>query len=301
MAVLKIRDENGNFIGVQSIKGDKGEDGAIQYTAGENIEITEDNVINCTASGSSGASDYVELTNKPKINNIELTGNKTLDELNIQPKGNYLTSFTESDPTVPSHVKNITQANITNWNNKSEFSGSYNDLTNKPTIPSKTSDITNDSDFTTNNYVNELTQQEIITCVSNTDITKTTTTSGDVTLVESVKRGTKLSVSGGRVVIPSGINQVLVSSSMIYQNNSASALVVQPSIQKYDSTGETTNLATTRAQLPANGTIIISTPLRLCNVVAGDTIALRWWKSTESNVTVSKGENTCLTVIGLKG
>lgn len=30
----------------------------------------------------------------------------------------YLQSFTESDPTVPSHVKSITQQNITDWNNK---------------------------------------------------------------------------------------------------------------------------------------------------------------------------------------
>lgn len=29
------------------------------------------------------------------------------------------------------------------------FSGSYNDLTNKPTIPTKTSDLTNDSGFLT--------------------------------------------------------------------------------------------------------------------------------------------------------
>ena len=34
--------------------------------------------------------DYNVLDNKPQINNIELTGNKTLDELNIQPKGNYV-------------------------------------------------------------------------------------------------------------------------------------------------------------------------------------------------------------------
>ena len=46
-----------------------------------------------------------------------------------------LQSYTESDPTVPAHVKAITEENITAWNNKSSFSGSYEDLTNKPTIP----------------------------------------------------------------------------------------------------------------------------------------------------------------------
>jgi len=42
------------------------------------------------------------------------------------------------------------------WNNKSDFSGNYNDLSNKPSIPSKTSDLTNDSGFI-DNTVNNLT------------------------------------------------------------------------------------------------------------------------------------------------
>lgn len=36
------------------------------------------------------------------------------------------------------------------------FSGDYNDLINKPTIPSKTSDLDNDSDFVTESYVLDL-------------------------------------------------------------------------------------------------------------------------------------------------
>ncbi len=41
----------------------------------------------------------------------------------------------ETDPTVPKHVKQITEEDINNWNNKSEFSGNYEDLDNKPEIP----------------------------------------------------------------------------------------------------------------------------------------------------------------------
>ena len=69
----------------------------------------------------------------------------------------FITDYTETDPTVPNYVKNITQANITSWNNKSDFSGNYNDLTNKPSIPTKTSDLTNDSRF-----VNEQTLESSI-------------------------------------------------------------------------------------------------------------------------------------------
>ena len=47
----------------------------------------------------------------------------------------------------------VTSTEKSTWNAKSNFSGSYNDLTNKPTIPSKTSDLTNDSNFATSGYV----------------------------------------------------------------------------------------------------------------------------------------------------
>ena len=34
--------------------------------------------------------------------------------------------------------------------------GDYGDLNNKPTIPAKTSDLENDSDFTTKKYVDDI-------------------------------------------------------------------------------------------------------------------------------------------------
>lgn len=106
--------------------------------AGANITI-EDNVISSTGgSGTGGTTDYTELANKPKINGVTLSGNKTLSELNIQEKGNYLE--TESDPIYTADKPSIAL--------KTElFSKDYNDLTNKPDIPTKVSDLTNDSGF----------------------------------------------------------------------------------------------------------------------------------------------------------
>ena len=120
--------------------------------------------VEVTGGGGGGSSDYPDLNNKPSINNVELVGNKSLNDLGIQPKGNYalesdiptktsnltndsgfITEYTETDPTVPNHVKNISQANITSWNNKSNFSGSYNDLSNKPSIPDELKDLSDDS------------------------------------------------------------------------------------------------------------------------------------------------------------
>ena len=65
----------------------------------------------------------------------------------LQNDSGYITGYTETDPTVPTHVKNITEENILAWNNKSDFSGNYEDLNGLPTIPSKTSELTNDSNF----------------------------------------------------------------------------------------------------------------------------------------------------------
>ena len=66
----------------------------------------------------------------------------------------------ETDPIFSASASaNITSEDITNWNGKSDFSGSYNDLTDKPTIPDVSNFITKD--------VNDLTYYELKTAVGN--------------------------------------------------------------------------------------------------------------------------------------
>ena len=64
-----------------------------------------------------------------------------------------LQSYTETDPVFSASVAHgISSSDITNWNNKSDFSGSYNDLTNKPTIPTVPTNVsafTNDAGYLT--------------------------------------------------------------------------------------------------------------------------------------------------------
>lgn len=108
---------------------------------------------------SSFSGNYEDLTNKPTIPTVpsvvsafendagyvtneyhDSTKQDVIEDLATIRSGaalgaTALQSYTESDPTVPAHVKAITEENITAWNNKSSFSGSYEDLTNKPTIP----------------------------------------------------------------------------------------------------------------------------------------------------------------------
>ena len=48
----------------------------------------------------------------------------------------FITSYTETDPVfTASAAAGISSTDISNWNAKSDFSGSYNDLTDQPTIP----------------------------------------------------------------------------------------------------------------------------------------------------------------------
>ncbi len=58
----------------------------ISIEAGQNVTIDQTGntlTINSTGGGSGGTSDYTELSNKPKINNVELSGNKTTSDLGI--------------------------------------------------------------------------------------------------------------------------------------------------------------------------------------------------------------------------
>ena len=88
-----------------------------------------------------------------KIASIDTTTFATKEELNeisgqtisvIEGKG-YLTEETEPAFNA-SAAKEITSQNITDWNNKSDFSGDYNDLTNKP---ENVSSFNNDAGYLT--------------------------------------------------------------------------------------------------------------------------------------------------------
>ena len=51
----------------------------------------------------------------------------------------YITSYTETDPIfTASAAASISSTDITNWNAKSDFSGSYEDLEDKPTLNGET-------------------------------------------------------------------------------------------------------------------------------------------------------------------
>ena len=128
-------------------------------------------------------------------NNYQLVGNYVLQE----DLNNYLNSKLNVDG---SNIKNLEEWKvILNYYDKTEtyskeeidhilsnlsqvaFSGKYDDLLNKPTIPTKTSDLENDSEFIT---INEVPSSE-----TTSDVTSTTTV-GAINAGEIVPAGTNI-------------------------------------------------------------------------------------------------------------
>ncbi len=189
-----ILTENSTIVDIEDVEGgseiivdstSSGElDAAIKEKETISTTVAETTVINTTSLQTGVTTNYNQLANKPKINGVELVGNKTTQELLINAqdiaygenenvaaalgkmvtedellKKGYLTSYTESDPTVPSHVKLITKEDIERWNNNEDsFSGDYNDLKNKPVIPDSLADLHDDLGVITVNTVPKTTE-----------------------------------------------------------------------------------------------------------------------------------------------
>lgn len=139
---VTITNRNGESKTTYAYNGQDGTDGVdgkdakingvntISIVAGENVTIVQTGntlTINSTGGGSGGTSDYTDLTNKPKINNVELDGNKTTSDLGIVIPD--VSNFITKD------VNNLTYYTKTSDLSEVATSGNYNDLSNKPTIP----------------------------------------------------------------------------------------------------------------------------------------------------------------------
>ena len=175
--------------------------------------------------------DYSLSKNKPQINNIELTGNKTLEELNIQVKGDYATN--ESLNTGLNTKVNIndlsnvaTSGSYNDLIDKPElFSGLYEDLSNKPFIPSNTSDLVNDSGFINNIPDEYVTEDELNKKGYITEIPDNYVTEEELTQVEFVDAMTILQpkednnlITNNKTVV-GGINELVNNSANIDLSN----------------------------------------------------------------------------------
>ena len=137
MSMLKIRNQHGGWDEIVAIRG---RDGAIQYTAGANIEITPDNVISAKGLANS-------VTREDVTEMINASVPKKVSDL--PNDAGYITS--SSVPTKLSDLTNdagyITSDDVPKVPTKTSELTNDSGFVNSLAIPTKTSELTNDSNF----------------------------------------------------------------------------------------------------------------------------------------------------------
>lgn len=152
-----------DFIALNTSVTEHIENGAIHVTQAEK---------NTWNAKSDFSGSYNDLTNKPNLSTVATTGNYNdlTNKPTIPSVGDGTITIKQGETVKGSFTTNqngdttitLDDAGASDWSeieNKPDFatvatSGSYNDLTNKPTIPTSTSDLTNNSNFVSDaNYV----------------------------------------------------------------------------------------------------------------------------------------------------
>lgn len=238
---------------------------------------------------------YEDLSNKPKINNVTLIGNKTSSDLSLDDYNNM------------NNKPSINNIELTGNKTSSDLNlDNYNNMQNKPQINGvelsgnkSAADLslvnTSTLQQAVTNLENKINDKNIITIGLNADTAVTSATAYrivDLNLTKQMaKAGTKLSLSNGKVLIGAGVSKVLVSGKLQTQGD---ANMYGLSIL-LNSTEISQNYTT-----PANASFnqISATP-RLLNVSQGNTIKMGVYinvANSTKNVKAYSGNATFLTV-----
>lgn len=134
--------------------------------------------------------DYNDLINKPNIPSIEGLASEEYVDSAIEniPKidlSEYATKEELHEHENKNILDSITEEKINSWNNKSSFDGNYNNLTNKPNIPTHTSNLQNDSGFISeipNEYITETELENVMNSIEKTVSSNIQPTDNNVTL-----------------------------------------------------------------------------------------------------------------------
>jgi len=152
--------------GEQGPKGDKGDPGeATSLVAGDNIQINN-NIISATDTTYT-AGTGISISNGV-ISNTQTSAEWGNITGNLSDQTDLNTALSGKQDTIDASHK-LSASNISGLATVA-ISGSYNDLINKPNIPTATSDLTNDSGFITNTY-HDSTKQDVLTAGTGIDIT----------------------------------------------------------------------------------------------------------------------------------
>lgn len=158
----------------QSISGKTNQTDFVSHSGNTSIHVTTAQTAAWDAKSDFSGS-YNDLTDKPTIpivpTNVSSFNNDAgyITSNDISGKTNQSDFVSHSGNT----TMHVTASEKSTWNNKSDFSGNYNDLSNKPTIPTSASQLTNDSGYITSSALNGYATEDYVTAATNDMATKT--------------------------------------------------------------------------------------------------------------------------------
>ena len=142
----------------------------------------------------------------------------------------------------------VTASEKSTWNSKSDFSGNYNDLSNKPTIPTSASQLTNDSGYITSSALDDYTTTATTSALNNVVTAHTADTSIHVSAEQIAAWNAKSDFSGSyndlTNKLSAGTNVTIVDN--VISAGGGGSITIDPSLDS-GSTNAVANSAITNA------------------------------------------------------